>query len=343
VKLQTLSFSNLIIHRIPKKPERTQPDSGPVFSDAADPQSAEVRVYFQRRLRGVMAERGLEIENDPALDARAIDAIAAVLADTKKLVPSSQSLAQLLYDAQDRRNPEGILVIALGELEGLPALGILKLEHERGITAEEETTADGRVFKIVLHEDLMLTERTVVFKGAIFRRRSAKSDALVALASDMQVERNLASFFLEKFLGCRLVTNPAKATEDYFDAAESFIATVDDPEKRARYEMALLTQMHSAATTTVDPVKFARDTLTVNENQPFLDRLKDRGVSDRSFPKDTSAIEGRIKRLAYNFESGIKLIGKPEAMKQHVSVDKPQDGRSRVTIDDQIATVRARG
>jgi hypothetical protein len=300
-------------------------------------------VYFQRRLRGVMAERGLDIEKDPKLDAKAMDAMGAVLADHKKLVTSSQVLAQLLYDAQDRRNPEGILVVALGQLEGLPALGILKLEHERGITAEEESTAQGRVFKIVLHEDLMLTERTVVFKGAIFRRESAKSDEIVGLASDMQVERNLAWFFLEKFLGCRLVTNPAKSTEDYFDAAETFIATLDDPEKRGRYEMALLTQMHTATVKTVDPMKFARDTLTVNETQPFLDHLKERDVSDRSFPKDTSAIDGRIKRLAYNFESGIKLMGQPEAMKQHVRVDQPADGTARVTIEDEIVAVRARG
>jgi hypothetical protein len=64
-----------------------------------------------------MAERGLDIQKDPRLDARATDTIAAVLADKKQLVPSSQTLAQLLYDAQDRRNPEGILDRTEAELD----------------------------------------------------------------------------------------------------------------------------------------------------------------------------------------------------------------------------------
>lgn len=342
--LQSLTIENLIIHRVPRKPEDPQQQSGPRLSEIADPQTDQVRGYFKQRLQNVMIARGQDVEPDPGLDAEVTDAIKAILADPDKLVAQSQVLAQRLYKVQDRRSPEGILVVALGKRGGRRALGLLKLEHERGVRAEEESQNGQLVFKIVLHEDLMLTQKTAVFKAGFFQMTDGQSPKLEALASDLQVEQNVASFFLEAFLGCRLVKKASVRTQDYFQAVEGFIGTVPNPERRARYEIALLNQMHSSGVKAIDPVQFGNDNLVSADRPGFRAHLKAEGVGEARFPKDTTAIDGRIKRMAYEFDSGIKVMGTPEAMKEHVEVDgKDPEEPSTVTVRDRMSNVHARG
>lgn len=335
-----IEIKDLVIHRVPE----AGVGGGPVLSDVSDPQTAAVRAYFEDRLQKVMADRGLPIERDPDLDAVATDCVSETLVDPTRLVPASQSLAKRLYDAQDRRSPEGILVVALCQLRESRALGLLKLEHEKGVQAEEEYEGGKLVFKVVLHEDLMLTRKTAVFKAAVFQLDASEPPQLQAVASDLQVERRLAGFFLTDFLGCRMTESPAVRTEHFFEATEGFIAKVQDPERKARYEMGLLTLMHSQARKTVDPVGFAEETLDIDDQQPFYAHLREAEVGEQRFPKDTSEIKGRIKRMAFDFESGIKLMGKPEAIDEHVTVESQRDdGQVEVTVADRLSTVRGRG
>lgn len=340
--LISLKIDDLIIHEVPRKPRDGEPPAEPILSTISDPQTPEVRRYFIERLRKVMNDRGFKVERQAGLDTEGSDAIIAILRDSTSLVSNSQVLASRLFAVQDGRSPEGILVVAACELEGAPAVGILKLEHERGVQAEQTETPQGLLFRIVLHEDLMLTKRTAVFKAAVFKLNNA--DEFEGLASDNQVETRVAGFFLKDLLGCWLVKDPAITTAEYFDAAESFIATVPDPERKARYEMALLTQMHSPTLTAVDPVQFAETNLEIDDQQPFFDHLRDQEVGEARFARDTTEIAGRIRRMAIDFDSGIKLFGNPEAMNEHVDIGAQQDdGSTTVTVTDQVNKIHARG
>jgi 37-kD nucleoid-associated bacterial protein len=347
MKFNTLKLSDVMVHKVPAKSDEGA--EGPVLSEAASPRDSNVFQFFRQRMSGVMANRGLPIERDTATiekDARVatvLDAVTTMLQDPSHLVTASQDIARRLYDEQDGRNPAGILVVALGDVDGLPCVGLLKLEHERGVQAEQEENERGQlVFRVILHDDLLLTEKTAVFKSAIFRPRSTHDHILVAEASDLQNQRDVAGFFLTRFLGCKLVDDPPEATRKYFDAAERYInAHVLDPEKQARYEGALLAQMNSAVAH-VDPDRFARENLDAREHQPFLDHLKSAGAHTQSFPKDTARIATRIRRIAYRFDSGIKLAGTPTAMEEHVEIAS-SDAGTRVTVTDAITAMSGGG
>lgn len=348
MEFNTLSLDDIVIHRVPARGDDGA--TGPILSQAPSPKDARVFGFFRQRLSGVMARKGLPVERDVAriaVDAAlaaVVDAAVEIIADATKLVPASHAIAQRLWDTQDGRNPAGILVVARGTIDDLPCAGILKLEHERGVQAEEDTDAHGQlVFRVILHDDLLLTDRTAVFKGAVLRHVSSTDTDLVAEASDLQNERDLAGFFLHRFLGCKLVDDPPEATRKYFEAAEEFVnVKVTDPEKRARYEGALLAQLNSSVPT-INPDRFARENLEAAEHQPFLDHLRLRSASTTSFAKDVARIKGRIKRVAYGFESGIKLVGQPQAMSDHVDIDTDEDRGTKVTITDQIAHMKGSG
>jgi hypothetical protein len=344
VKFNTLEIRDVVVHRVPARDDPLEP--APVLSEAPSPYDERVFSFFRQRMSGVMASRGLLVKPDGhrlASVAQAgvvLGAVREVVDDPAKLVPASQVIAQRLFDSQDGRNPAGILVVAHGEVDQQPCVGILKLEHEKGVQAEEVRNETGQLlFRVILHDDLLLTEKTAVFKGAVFRRASATDRSLLAEASDLQNRRELAGFFLTDFLGCRLVDDPQEATRKYFDAAEMFLnSTVTDPERHARYEGALLAQMNSSVPT-VDPDRFARENLDATEFQPFLDHLKDAGANTKAFPKDTARIKSRIRRVAYGFESGLKLTGSPKAVDDHVAIETSRQG-TKVTITDEISQMK---
>ncbi|MEI9907580.1 MAG: nucleoid-associated protein [Actinomycetota bacterium] len=107
-----------------------------------------VFAFFRKKLTGVMGSKSLFIEQNPltigdlALET-VISAVKKINNDAQTFVVESQKIAQRLWDTQDRRNPAGLLVVARGQIEARPCVGILKLEHEHGVQAEESSDDHG--------------------------------------------------------------------------------------------------------------------------------------------------------------------------------------------------------
>jgi hypothetical protein len=339
INLQLLRLNTLIIHRVPKKNPRGEVAAAPTLSDAPTPDEDRVRAFFQRRIRAAVEERGVPLEIDPARDHAATDAIRAILADANMLTPQSRALATRLFEVQDLRNSTGLLVAGVGTLGQRACVVLLKIEHDSGIRAEE-TRIDGQLtFEVVVHDDLLLTPHTQLFKGAVF---AVEDSQVESLAADMQVRGGIADFFLENFLGCRLRETSAVTTERFLDTTERWIAQLTDPEKQARYEVALLAQLQSAQQSVSVP-QFAENAIDIDDHQSFRDAVQVGGLRWGTFRKDTSGIKSRIKRVAYNFASGIKIVGHPDAVEQHVAVENLEGIRARVTVEDDLNRVSSHG
>jgi hypothetical protein len=224
-----IQLQTLIIHRVPKKAGQGAPATAPTLSDAPTPDRADGRAFFQRRVRAAVEDRGVEIQPDPARDRAASDAVEAIIDDATALTAQSRLLAERLFNVQDLRNPTGLLVVGRGTLGRRTSVALLKIEHDSGIRAEE-TRIDGQLtFEVVVHDDLLLTPNTQLFKGAVFARQGQK---LEALAADMQVRGGVADFFLADFLGFRQHETAAVLTERFLDISERWIADIPDPRSR---------------------------------------------------------------------------------------------------------------
>ncbi len=337
--LRALRLETLIIHRVPKKAEQGQPPTAPTLSDQPTPDRADVRAFFQRRIRAAVEERGLEIEVDPGKDRAGSDAITAIIDDASTLTPQSRILAERLFNVQDMRNPTGLLVVGRGTVGRRVAVTLLKIEHDSGIRAEETHINGQLTFEVVVHDDLLLTPNTQLFKGAVFAR---SDDELEALAADLQVRGGVADFFLSEFLGFRMHETSAVLTERFLTVSEAWIAGIPDAEKQARYEVAVLAQLQSAARS-VNVPQFADMNIDEDDHQSFRDAIRGGGLRWTTLAKDTTAIQGRIKRVAYNFASGIKIVGRPEAVEEHIQVENLEDRRARVTVEDELKQIKGGG
>jgi hypothetical protein len=138
----------------------------------------------------------------------------------------SQQMAMHLHASQTGVNPAGLLVVSSAVVDGNRALAILKLEKESGVRVHEDKTADGRRTLSMEHiRELMLTDRTKVFKVGLFYPTTGGT--VEGLVSDKQrgyqPQNEVADFFLKRFLGCALKQLPPVVTQDFLQATEQFI------------------------------------------------------------------------------------------------------------------------
>jgi len=199
--------------------------------------------------------------------------------------------------------------------------------------------------QVIRLDDLMLTQKTRVFKVALFIRQGGTK--ISGEASDTQTGNEtateVAKFFLRDFLGCHYCRLPEVTTEQYFLAAQELINdTIDDPAARAGALLALITDLSSAADY-VDPLRFAHQHMPTNAGDAFLEGLVNQDLPKTQFHKDTKRIASRLRRVSYDFDSGIVVFGPRESMAEHARLSRAQGGLAHLTITDRLKRTRARG
>lgn len=346
--LGTFFVDQIVVHDVPRNTPKTS--SAEIrYSDEASPLTAELRNFFREKTLQSLSGHGYQVEHDSDQTSPVPAQIEAALADPDQLVPASREIARHLYDSQPAVSNPGLLVAVLGRLENGPCLGILKLEREDAIRVEEtELPGGGTTFSVAHLRDLMLGKHTRLFKASVFHNPGGNLDSLEGLVSDDQRGYNptteVATFFLARFLGARLRTAPDVATKSFFEASQKWIeATIAEPEKKARYEIALLGEMNRQANT-LSPNKFANENLDTGDRKSYREFLEEAAAPLATIEKDLKLVAPRVRRLSMRFaESKLKLSGTPEDVEKFVTVNPLDSDRAPVEIHDRIDGVSGGG
>lgn len=301
--------TSVIVHEIPKH-SRSEPGPGPIMSDVVDELGGDLRDYFRDKIRDTLIEKGHRVAGDMEGECATPSLIAGILGSPDKLLEASRQLAQQLYEVQSGANSPGLLVLLFGTADGSPALAILKLERQQAVRVVRQEVSDGLMHFSISHlRDLMLNERTRVFKAGLF---AIGGDGVIqGMVSDEQrgTRRDqVATFFLETFLGCSLKLNPQATTKAFFASARVWINDrVDDPNRQTRYLLAVMAELN-ADTGELDPQEFARRNLSADDRDGFLHYLAANDVATTVFVKDTKLIDSQLRSVRYDIENNIVII-----------------------------------
>jgi hypothetical protein len=346
MNVPTLSIDQAIIHEItdrvlapPRPPEL-------IVSNALSPLDEDLRLYFQARIADSLRLAAYPVIADPDRSSPTPDLVHEHFrGGTVALIEMSKAMAQHLFQAQQNvRSSPGLLVIASGQLDTGPCLAVLKLQKQEGLNLERVGAAGTETYSLEHLKRLMLTNETRVFKVALFEAQGVTDVGDVhALISDKQrfssPEKRMADFFLKTFLGCRLRDDPAQTTSQFYVSTEKYINDkVADPERRARYHRALLTELTSQ-TASVVPRDFARNHFEDGDQPTYLAHLQSADVSVTRFDKDISLIESRLREEEYVLASGIRIRGRPDAFDEHTEIDN--DGEMlEMVVRDRLESVK---
>jgi hypothetical protein len=343
VNIASLQIHELIVHNVPQRSDEFEELT---LTDAPIELDDELRRYFEDKTKGSLKERGLQVVADETASGVVREGVAAIARTREALVASSRGFAEHLYGLQNRRNPPGLLAVATGAVDDDgDVVAVLKLEREKGLHFTIAERGGRRVVDLEFLRRLTLTDKTRIFKTAVLRV-AADGNPLTAYGSVSDDQRSrdetgVANFFLSSFLGCKLRTNPAKATRDFVLAAQRFInQDVPSPERQARYLVALQARLDDQVLD-VTPRQFAHSQLLQQDQPAFIERTVEYGLDpDSAFQKDTSLVKTAKFRVV--FEHGMVLLAAREDVAGHrLQIDDAANG-ARVQINDAIRRLEGR-
>ncbi|MGY1397034.1 nucleoid-associated protein [Streptomyces sp. SS10] len=340
-----LIINQAIVHVVPRR-RRSLSSHEVSLSETLCTMTHDVRTALQGKLRTVLASLGREIVEDPDAKSMLPGYVHDFLVNERSLVDVSGDLVHLLLRSQTGVSPSGLLLVASATLAGHPALLLVKLEQETGMRASQTFTDDGlRTFNVKYFADLLFTEKSKVYKVALFSAPGATDASLEGWAADRQMTQGMARFFLEKFLGCRLKDEPREVTRRFQEVTTQWInSRVQDPDARVHYMMAAMTELQSEDLY-MDPTSFAQRHLNIHHRDDYISYLQENGVPAGSFDKDIELVETRLKKLRVVFGNGVSIVAPVDVMGDDstVAIEDKGDGTATVTITGTVKTASAYG
>ncbi|SFD16688.1 hypothetical protein SAMN05661030_2590 [Klenkia taihuensis] len=327
----------MMMHPVPRG---RAPDDGsdPIqYSEAAITLGADDKAFIQRRLRHSLGGYARPVREDADLGSQVPTMLKDLLISSDKLVSHSCSIARQLHLEQKWMSSGGLVMTIIGEVDGKRCVMLAKMEHQEGMRVEQTTNSSGqRTYRAEHLRDLILGDGTRVFKIGLFT--DAPDDHLEGhVVDDQQLQGGIANYFIQ-FLGCQFRQQSDVQTEQFFRVAQTFISqrTAKKPEANARYEIALLAEMQKQSTV-VQPEVFAAQNLNEEDQELFVQRIRDAGLSSKSFPKDTSLIASKIRRMRIQTERGADVLAPPEMFEDgSLRVEKVDDSKSQIVINDAV-------
>jgi len=342
IDLSTIVIENVIVHDIPQH-KKLDYTIEPSYSELESTLSDGLKLFFKDKVvQALGSDKSFKICFDADNTSPAPWLLQELLnSDGKNFVGSSKSLAKHLYETQIGSNTAGILVIIFGKINDLNTCIILKLERDKGaqLTLDPETKS----YNINEVQDLMLTQKTKIFKVALFIFKDHFSEKFDGLLMDYQInikaKNEIVTFFIDKFLGCKAFEDPKVATQNFYKHTRGFINTIDDQILKVKYLQDLNSYMQKNSNM-LNPREFADDYIkTPEEKNSYKNYLVSKKVKFSAFPKDVYLVENKFKKITVSFENEITITGNKGTFDNKVKLTKLRNGQHHAEITSKIKSI----
>lgn len=338
----TIIIERIIVHDIPKH-KKGEKGIEPNYSEQESKLTQGLKNFFKDKVvQALSSDKSFKIsyyeESDSPISWISNDILKT---DGLNFVLQSKAITKHLFEIQVGYNAAGILVLIWGKVNSFNTCIILKLEKDKGaqLTLDPKTHS----YNIAEVEDLMLTQKTKIFKVAMLILRDnfkAKYDGVIMdYQIDIKEKKEVTTWFMDKFLGCKAFEDPKITTQHFYNYTRAFINTFPDDIDRAKYIQDLNSYVQKNSLT-LSPKEFAEDYLRTtghrNDYKNFLDTKK---FKFSSFPKDISQIDRQVRKITLTFDNDISIIGNKGTFDKKVKLEKLGNGQTRAEVTSKIRSI----
>ena len=337
-----LEINKIVIHDVPKH-KMGDTSIQPIFSEHESEISDGLRLLFKEKISSALQKNAaFRISYDTKSNSSVPLFISKMMQNNVDFISLSKQITQHLYDIQKGSNSAGIVMIILATIKSYPVCVILKLERDKG--AELKLDTKTRTFNATEIENLMLTEKSRMYKVALFVRQldfNVQFDGMIFdFQNNINNKKDLSTFFMDDFLGCKPFQDPRTTTKKFYELTYAFIDTVEDPINKTKYFTDLNSYLQKNQST-ISPEEFAQDyfqdTQHKNDYKTFLTQKE---FSFESFVKDTDLINAKIKKLSIDFANGISIVGTNGVLDDRVKLTTLESGEHKAEIKSKIKKVK---
>lgn len=342
IDTSTIEISKIIVHDIPKH-KKGEEGIEPNCSEQESKLPDTLNKFFKDKvIQALSSDKSFKICFEPENTSPISWIMADFLkSDGSEIVKQSKLIAKQLFDIQVGYNAPGILVVIFGKINDFNTCIILKLEKDMGaqLTLDPKTKS----FNIEEVRDLMLTQKTKIFKVAMFLQREDLSLNYDGLIMDYQIDirekKEVTTWFIDKFLGCKAFEDPKITTQHFYNYTRTYINTIDDQLEKAKYIQDLNSYVQKN-TLTLSAKDFADDYLSTTERRDdYRNYLMTKKFQFTSFPKDISQINRQIKKITLTFDNDITIIGNKGTFDNKVKLEKLENGQTKAEIISKIKRI----
>jgi hypothetical protein len=338
----TIKIERIIVHDIPKH-AKDDFSITPNYSQKESTLTDGLKLFFKDKIvQSISSESSLKICYDKNNSSPIPWIIEKLLkSDGSELVKQSKLIAKNLYEIQVGSNAAGILVIIFGKIHSNNSCIILKLERDKGaqLTLDEET----KTYNIHEVKDLMLTQKTKIFKIAFFFLRNDFTVDFDGRIMDFQInlkaKDEVKTWFMNKFLGCKAYEDPKITTQYFYHYTRQFINTLEDDLEKTKYIQDLNSYVQKNVYK-ISAKEFADDYIvsTAHRND-YKGYIFSKNFIFTSFIKDISQIKRNIRMFAVSFENGISILGEKGSFDSKVKLESLPNGQHRAEITSKIKKI----
>lgn len=344
LKIDTSSIliERIIVHDIPKHRKGEQ-EIEPNYSEQESKLTQGLRNFFKEKVtQALSSDKSFKICFDEESTSPISWINKEILESDGLNFPSqSKAITKHLFDIQVGYNAAGILVVIFGKVNSFNTCIILKLEKDTG--AQLKLDDKTHSFNIEEVKDLMLTQKTKIFKVALFIQREnfkAKYDGVIMdYQIDIKEKKEVTTWFMEKFLGCRAFEDPKITTQHFYNYTRAFINTIEEDIDRAKYIQDLNSYVQKNSLT-LNPKEFADDYLrTTKHKNDYRNFLQTKKFKFSLFPKDISQIDRQVKKITLTFDNDISIVGNKGTFDKKVKLEKLDNGQTRAEVTSKIRNI----
>jgi hypothetical protein len=335
--LARLRIVRMIFHDVPNRPRGIE--TAPILADLETPLDARrAKIIYTRLTQVIGSKHAYSIRFSPApatLVPSEMRTFTREARESEEFVQMSRRLAGYLFAQHNGATSPGLLCVTAVTAGAKTGVAILKLERQEGAEIKFRGEEGSRVVDMDVLENLILTDKTRLFKSALFLRNGLGDDDFDLGACNSQVPGNsddLTRFWLT-YLGCVLEQEPRVATKRWFEVSLTFANDViaDAVEKNDFYE-----HLHSELKSNrrrVSPNQFIEDYVPRPLRTQYRQFLEENHVSLQAFPKDVAEISSRLRKRRLHTSHGIS-VSVPEEEERLVTVQRDQ-----ILVRDHLVSV----
>jgi nucleoid-associated protein YejK len=315
----TVELGDVIVHMLNPR------NGGLVTSQRTLPMSDELKTYFATHIRNSLEDGSAKAATFRGIDEEDVSGVChGLLEGSIDLVSGSQELARRLYAimSRDRRISAGDLVVCFYEAAnyaGVRYLGLLKIDPSQVFRHTTKTDEEGRKYVgFEVETEAMPTVRERLQKCAFVRPLDPRPDYdTLLLDRQAGVEREVAKFFADDFLGADLAFDARMRTRIFYRSAVSARNQLY-PERISEQEQA---KLDDAIRTAMASKRINVDTWTDGLPLPpaaksRVTALMTKNLPDKVFDVDEAIGESLTRKRRFQGDSGLKLEVPTDAYEQ---------------------------
>jgi hypothetical protein len=345
IDVALLKIEAAVFHQVPTR-TMVNPDGSqaqPIVATVESSLDTKLRFFLRDRLERAFKGAAQPIVRDDDASSPTPDLVAEGLATgaATDIVTPFGPLPHLLLAVQAHNSPQGLLSIVRGTCGAAAILAVLKVEQERGLSFETRIQGDEVSVEVAIEEGLVLTDKTELFKSALFYLDNGELAGYVTDDQTGSVFRGPSSeYWLREFLGCRYQRDFDVMTRSWIKATERLIKSdIADAAGRDYVLTAMLTEL-GANRNDIDPRRFIDNYVPDEYKDAAVARLAAQGAPTTRFRKSRDVSDQAPKKKVFVFTDGTE-VKVPTDVSPELSTEEVDGEQLDVlTIRGHIRTVR---